>query len=96
MEINRNQYFLAGLVILGLGLQLRLVDSYVLNEPCSQFLAKRLKKAEVATTGSVSSFIAAPIPVPRQTVRPPTWLGWAMLSAGGVLVLHSLAMRRPG
>jgi hypothetical protein len=34
-------------------------------------------------------------PVPRKTVRPPQWLGWLMLSAGGVLVMHSLAMPKP-
>jgi hypothetical protein len=32
VEINRNQYFLAGLVVLALGLQLRAVETYVLNE----------------------------------------------------------------
>ena len=31
MDINRNQYFMVGLVLLLLGLQLRLVDSYTLT-----------------------------------------------------------------
>jgi len=42
MEINRNQYFLIGLVILLLGLQVRMVETYVLNEKASKFLAERL------------------------------------------------------
>jgi hypothetical protein len=31
MEINRNQYFLAGIVLLFVGIQFRLVDSVTLN-----------------------------------------------------------------
>jgi hypothetical protein len=29
-------------------------------------------------------------------LRPPVWLGYALMSVGGVLMLHSLAMKRPG
>jgi hypothetical protein len=35
-------------------------------------------------------------PTPRRTLRPPTWLGFALISIGAVLVLHSLAMKKPG
>jgi hypothetical protein len=34
--------------------------------------------------------------VPRKKVRPPGWLAWALISVGGVFVLHSLAMKKPG
>jgi hypothetical protein len=33
---------------------------------------------------------------PKKVVQPPEWLGWCLMSIGGVLVLHSLAMRKPG
>jgi hypothetical protein len=100
MEINRNQYFMAGLVIFLLGVQLRNVESYVLKDNCSQFIEKRLvrpKPAAIAATSVPSFFgpetqMAAPS---KRSVRPPKWLGFALLSAGAVLVFHSLAMKRP-
>ena len=41
MEINRNQWFLAGLVLLMLGGQLRLIDSVELTPEFTKFLAKQ-------------------------------------------------------
>lgn len=94
MEINRNQYFLIGLIVLFFGLQLRLVDTYVLNSEATAFLARQTgKEAEHATA---SRLMPAGSPVVQKVVRPPEWLGWFLASSGSVLVLHSLAMRRPG
>ncbi len=95
MEINRNQWFMIGLVVLALGIQFRMVHSFVLNEKTTEILAKRLKKAETVTTTFIPSFETAP-PASRREIEPPRWLGFMMISAGAVLVLHSLAMPRPG
>jgi hypothetical protein len=92
VEINRNQYFLVGIVVLFLGLQVRAVESYVLNEKTSKFLAERIP-ALASTDGNL---MPAAGPSPRKTVHPPTWLGYAVISVGAVLILHSLAMKRPG
>lgn len=92
MEINRNQYFLAGLVVLMLGLQMRMVETYVLNERASSFISERLP----ALASTDDSLMPSAGPKPRKTLHPPTWLGYAVISLGAVLVLHSLAMRRPG
>ena len=94
MEINRNQYFLIGLVLLFLGLQVRMVESYVLNEKTSHFVSERLKL--VASNESSDGFMPAAGPTPRRTVKPPTWLGYAFISVAAVLILHSLAMKKPG
>ena len=94
MDINRNQYFMVGLVILMLGIQFRLVDSFVLNEKCSRFIDQRLKKLPVASASPLV-FLDAPSRARQQTIQPPKWLGWDLLSAGAVLALHSFAMRRP-
>jgi hypothetical protein len=91
MEFNRNHYFLAGLVILMLGIQMRMVDSFVLSSESTKFLAARFPNAKGATIANMSSSSSGP----RKTLRPPEWLGWALISAGSVLVLHSLAMPRP-
>jgi hypothetical protein len=34
--------------------------------------------------------------MPRKVIEPPSWLGWAVLSVGAVVTLHSLAMKKPG
>jgi hypothetical protein len=90
MEFNRNHYFMLGLVLLFLGIQFRLVEGVVLNEKVSQALAHR--EAETQRR----SILAAIGPSPHHTVHLPSWLGWALMSTGSVLVLHSLAMKKPG
>lgn len=93
MELNRNQFFLAGLVLLFLGVQFRLMDSFTLNEKTTRFLANRMQDKSTtpaaAIVGDGGSF-------GRKVVQPPQWLGYALLSIGSVLVLHSLAMPKPG
>jgi hypothetical protein len=93
MEFNRNHYFLAGLVILMLGIQMRMVDSFVLSSESTRFLATKFPNAKGATIATMAP--AGSSSGPRKTLRPPEWLGWALISAGSVLVLHSLAMPRP-
>jgi hypothetical protein len=96
MEINRNQYFLAGVVLLLLGIQLRAVEAYVLNDKATQILNKQANNSQSPDRAMPTLFISSATTVPRKVVRPPTWLGWALISAGAVLILHSLAMKRPG
>lgn len=101
MEFNRNQYFMIGLVVLFLGFQAKFVHSYVLTADAAKFVAKRMGKDKPAeNTGLLArSFTnaAAASPAPQhRTFQPPAWLGWALMSVGAVLVLHSLAMTRPG
>ncbi len=95
MEINRNQYFMIGMVILLLGVQFKSVDTFVFNEAASKFIAERLQKPPAGQLGAVTLPAASISPNFRQTWRPPKWIGWALLSVGAVLVLHSLAMKRP-
>ena len=95
MEINRNQWMMIGLVVLALGIQFRRVDSFVLNQKTTEMIAKRLQKKDAVATTFVPSFQSSP-PASRRVVKPPRWLGFMMISVGVVLVLHSLAMPRPG
>ena len=97
MEFNRNHYFGIGLIVLLLGLQFRYVDSFQLTEDTTKFLAKRLKKETVVTQSPLATIFGTANPsAMKKTVRPPKWIGWSMISIGGVLVLQSLGMRRPG
>jgi hypothetical protein len=96
MDITRNQVFLAGLVLLFSGIQFRLIDSFDLTPDVTQFLAERSGQP-VTTVGAITqSLTQSSAPVVRRNVRPPEWLGWALLSAGSVLILHSFTMKKAG
>jgi hypothetical protein len=99
--MNRNHFFLAGLVLLYLGLQFRFVDTFVLNDKSSKFLAQRLGSADNSPGLNIRQaaqgiFPASLAPSSSRSLTPPEWVGWALLSIGSVLVLHSLAMPKPG
>jgi hypothetical protein len=89
VEFNRNQFFMAGVFVLLLGIQFRMVDTITLNDKTSKFLAAR-------SSSTVGSSLTSITGVPKQVLHPPTWLGWAFVSAGAVCILHSLAMKKPG
>ncbi|HEV3344751.1 MAG TPA: hypothetical protein VG125_30525 [Pirellulales bacterium] len=93
MEFNRNHYFMAGVVLLLLGIQLRLVDSYVLNEESTRMFNAR---SEGVSLTSIRPLLQSVSPPSRKVVKPPESLGWALMSIGSVLILHALAMKGPG
>jgi len=99
MDLNRNQFMLIGLVLLLLGAQLRLIDTFVLNERSTRFLSQQKAKVEQPNVWTFPASLTAKAPIPmiqRKKIRPPRWLGLTFISLGAVLVLHSLAMRKPG
>jgi hypothetical protein len=99
--MNRNHFFLLGLVLLYVGLQFRFVETFVLNDKSSKFLAQRFGSAEQNATLNITQaaqrlFPASMSPTSPRNLTPPEWVGWALLSIGSVLVLHALAMPKPG
>ena len=92
MEFTRNHYFFAGVLTLLLGWQFRQVDSFVLNDKVTRFLAERTGDSSQST---MLDILPSSTPV-HKVVKPPKWLGWSLISIGAVLVLHSLAMKKPG
>ncbi len=95
MEFNRNQFFFLGAVILFIGLQVRVVSAYVLNEDATRFLAERTYSSASAPEQALVSFTSNTGLLPNKVIRPPQWLGWCLISIGAVLMLHSLAMPKP-
>ena len=95
MDFNRNQFFFIGLVVLLLGLQFHYVSSYVLTPKATQFLADRTGHATPAAIPFYDATFGS-YAAPRTVLEPPEWMGWLMISVGAVLVLHSLAMPKPG
>lgn len=100
MELNRNHYFMIGLIFLLVGLQLRGVEAFVLNGPASRFVNKKMNLVSQDSSPVIQKTASIlpsqnPIVVFQRTLNPPRWLGWAFVSVGAVLILHSLAMKRP-
>ncbi|TWT77058.1 hypothetical protein Pla123a_24880 [Posidoniimonas polymericola] len=96
MELNRNQYFFAGILLVLIGVQMRMVSSFVLTPEVTQMLAKPTAVAQgdsPPTLAIAGGGVLAP--GAKKTVRPPEWLGWCLMSVGSVLILHSLAMKKP-
>jgi hypothetical protein len=95
MDLNRNQFFFIGLVVLLIGIQVRYVSAYVLNPEATRFLAERTGQSNAGMSGLFSATSGTPFG-PRKVFQPPEWLAWCLMSVGAVLCLHSLAMPRPG
>jgi len=95
MDLNRNQFFFLGIVILLVGVQFRAVSAFVLTPRTTQFIAERTGHASDATSQSYFNATSGTSAAPRKVVEPPEWLGWCLMSIGAVLILHSLAMKRP-
>ncbi len=95
MDLNRNQFFMGGLVLLFLGIQFRMVDTFTFNEKVTRFLATQMKIIDdpgAPATAAVTPAAASS----KKVIRPPQWIGFAMISLGAVLVLHAMAMPKPG
>lgn len=94
MQMTRNRYFLLGVLLILLGFQFRMVESFVLNEPTTRALAKMTRNKPVASSDMMSSFLMQVHPNPTKRVSPPRWLGLAMIAVGTVVSLHAIAMPR--
>lgn len=92
MQMTRNRYFLIGMLLILLGVQFRMVESFVLNAPTTKALARMTKNTPVADNNFLSTVLLEVYPSPTKRVAPPRWLGLAMIAVGAVVALHALAL----
>ena len=83
---KRHHLLLVGLLLFMAGVQFRVVESFTLTEGSTRFVAADMG-GEQSQPGL---WRGGPI---RKVVEPPRWLGLALMSAGAVLTVKSLAMR---
>ncbi|MCH5374124.1 MAG: hypothetical protein JJ992_09115 [Planctomycetes bacterium] len=98
-----------GVVLLLLGIQLRLVDTFVLNEKASRIVQQRLNRSTASglyeTQPTSLGTYADPfdttwtndfsglVAPARQSYSPPRWLGLSLISVGAVLILTNPCYR---
>jgi hypothetical protein len=92
MSLYRNRYFLAGILLILLGLQFRRVESFVLNERCTRLVAKATKTPIVDNTTTFGSIFETVTPPIRKRVTPPRWLGLSMIAVGCVITFHAFSI----
>ncbi len=93
MDIDRNRYFMFGVVLFLLGLQFRLVDSFVLNENSTRAL-HRFSQRSTIIDSNLATNVYMQVGSPKKSLRPPNWLGYVLLSVGGVMCLHAMVLPR--
>jgi hypothetical protein len=87
---------MAGLILLLLGIQFYYVDTIELTPEFTQFLAKQTGHPLAAVGAAAPAMTLVDQPAAKgRRIQPPEWIGWALMSLGSVLVLHSWAMPRP-
>lgn len=96
MDITRNQFFFAGLALLLMGIQFRMVDSIELTPEFTQFLADRTGHPLASVSATTQTLTQSEKPLVKKTVKPPDWIGFSLISLGSVLILHSWGMKKPG
>ena len=94
MSMYRNRYFLAGILLILMGIQFRMIDSFVLNEPATRALARFTKSTPVADNSGMTTFLMRVYPKPTKRIEPPRWLGLAMITLGAVMSCHAIAIPR--
>ncbi len=97
MEFSRNQIFAAGIFFLLLGLQFRMVEEFVLTPQFTRLVMEMFNHPMALADATMETLAGGSTSaVPPKAVRPPEWIGYALLSVGAVLFLQSLTMRKPG
>lgn len=85
--MNRNHYMALGTVLLLLGLTVFKVETVTLTEDSTRFLAQQMEQPEQTLVSTV--------PV-KKTIAIPPWPRFLIVSLGAILMLHAVAMQKPG
>ena len=96
MEITRNQFFMAGVVLFLLGVQFLQIESVELKEQIATFIAERTDHPLISVSSQTPALTPLTGAAINRVIHPPEWLGWMFLSFGIVGILHSLAMPKSG
>ena len=81
-QINFGKAFLAiGVALILFGMQLRVVESFVLTPWATQALYEQFRTPSSPSKEAIQRIVVESTS-PQKTITPPSWLGWAMITAG--------------
>ena len=95
VHVSQTQFFGLGLLVLLIGIQLRMIDSYVLTPKATAKLAEMKEARSGGSSPTFGRLMRSFGPQPRKVVQPPSWIGFAAISVGAVLILHAIVLRAP-
>ncbi|MEX0641059.1 MAG: hypothetical protein WD468_00080 [Pirellulales bacterium] len=90
-RIRYHFWIYVGVTLLGTGLGLRMIDGFVLNAESTRMLHNWT--GGPATASSLERLALQSDSVARRQVHPPAWLGYALLSAGAVMIANGVIKR---
>jgi hypothetical protein len=86
-------WIFAGIWVLTIGLQFRAIDSFTLGHGVTDFLARVARPLETPAEGDVRRLLMSGSSGTKKVVPAP-WLGWALVSAGSVMMTHGYLQSR--
>jgi len=96
MSRHPHLWLYIGLLVLLLGIQLHAVDTYVLSPTATRILADWFGRPSDTPQGAIEQLALKSDALAHYNLSPPSWLAWAMLSAGAVMVTHGVILKRTG
>ncbi len=94
-NIAYHVWIYVGLMVGLAGLQLRMIDTFVFTPESTQVLNDWMGPKTDAPTGAIQRW-AVNENLVRKQYQPPLWLGYALISTGGVLFVHGWLLRKAG
>jgi hypothetical protein len=94
-KIPYHLWLYVGLMVMLVGLQMRMVETFVFTPESTQMLNEWLGPGGDTPTGAIQRWATSESLV-RKQYRPPAWLGYAMMSVGGVMFVHGWLVRNAG
>lgn len=104
MEIHRTHVLFLGILLMFLGAQFRMVTAFTMTADATRWVEAKIRNAHAAmqkeNVRPTSYSSARPTggytqdyyPGCRRIVKPPRWVGLALLAAGAILTLHALVL----
>ena len=89
--MNRNHYMMMGTALLLFGLVIFKVDNVTLTEETTKFMAQAAAPEDSGGGGLILAAAA-----PKKTITIPSAIRFACISVGAILMLHAVAMQKPG
>lgn len=92
--MSGRSFFTIGLILVLTGVQLRAVETFVLNRPASEFIEKQKRNSAIRDESIYStSYVPTIGTAPKKHLTHPRWIGLAFISVGAVFLLQGLSRR---